>query len=257
MKKIVGLLLIVLWLFLVMHPVIAGTSDSPGLSGVRLEVGHADNDTGQNETPGQQKKEDPQASSNVTGSKGTEQLERQEVKVEVKSVRKTGSDNLSEIKEHLHQEQETMNATLQNETPVRRGWLKNVNEVRLAVHTLLAMENITGGIGPYVSAIARDFNNSVEPIERLEERIQTRDTMSRLLFGGDAGAAAEIANLTVQNRVRIQEMQHLMANATLDTETIAIIKEQLSVMEREQTRLQELALKEQQDNGIFGWIFKK
>ena len=50
-------------------------------------------------------------------------------------------------------------------------------------------------------------------------------------------------------------MQHLMANATIDTETIAMIKEQLSVMEREQTRLQELALKEQKDNGIFGWIF--
>lgn len=141
-----------------------------------------------------------------------------------------------------------------NASPVRAGWTRNPNEVRLAVHTLLAMENRTGGIGPQVSAIARDFNNSAQKTYQLEERIQSRDAFSRFLFGGDKASAAELANLTVQNENRIRQIEQLMNGGTLDPDTRIMLEEQLRILNEENTRLAGISVREQQDKGLFGWI---
>ncbi|MFY1644910.1 hypothetical protein ACK11Z_14360, partial [Methanoculleus bourgensis] len=64
-----------------------------------------------------------------------------------------------------HRVNEEGNAQIaENETPGldrNRMEKRDQNQVRLAVHTLLAAENRTGGIGRNISVIAREFNNSV------------------------------------------------------------------------------------------------
>jgi hypothetical protein len=141
-----------------------------------------------------------------------------------------------------------------NATPARAGWTKNPNEVRLAVHTLLAMENLTGGIGTQVSSIARDFNNSAQKTWQLEARIESRDAFSRFLFGGDRASAAELAGLTVQNENRIRQIEQLVNDGTLDSATRAMLEEQLRILEAENTRLGQLSELELQDRGLLGWI---
>lgn len=159
-------------------------------------------------------------------------------------------------REKIQSDRNTLNATLRNATPVRAGWARTENEVRLAVHTLLAMENITGGIGPQVSAVAREFNNSASQSWQLEERIRNRDAVSRFFFGGDQVSAAELASLNVQNQNRIRQIEQLMANESLDEETRAMLQEQLAIMEQENTRLGQVSSSEQQSRGIFGWLGK-
>ena len=134
--------------------------------------------------------------------------------------------------------------------------LKNHNEVRLAVNTLLSMEDRTGGIGQNISAIARDFNNSVSVSEKIEQKIQDRSGIMRLFLGGDRDAAGQLANITSQNQARIQKIQQLISNATLDPDVRAFIEEQLQAMQNEETRLEQLATREQQDRGLFGWLGK-
>ena len=141
-----------------------------------------------------------------------------------------------------------------NTSTVPPGWVKNPNQVRDAVHVLLAMENRTGGIGPQVSAIAREFNNSANASQQYEDRINNRDAFSRFFFGSDQQAAAELANLTTLNQARISEIENLMNTTTLDADTRAQMEEQLLVLQQNVAFELQLAAQARQDHGIFGWF---
>ncbi|MFH1106092.1 MAG: hypothetical protein V1731_02680, partial [Candidatus Aenigmatarchaeota archaeon] len=66
--------------------------------------------------------------------------------------------NVTELKEIISARTNQLNKEMERLENREQNVYKNQNKVRIAVHTLLAMENLTGGIGRNVSAIARDFN---------------------------------------------------------------------------------------------------
>ncbi|MDD1699052.1 MAG: hypothetical protein LUQ36_11865 [Methanoregula sp.] len=164
----------------------------------------------------------------------------------------TSGRTIAEVRENRHKSLENLNATLQNISSGDRDRIKNENEVRIAVTTLLDVEDLSGGIGRNVSAIARDFNNSESSMRKLEDRIQSRNSFVRLLFGGDSEAARELAAETARNNARIAELQQLINSASLDTEIRTTIEDQVRIIQKEQERLQQLAAKEQEDRGFFG-----
>ncbi len=133
---------------------------------------------------------------------------------------------------------------------------RNQNRIRLAVHALLAMENITGGIGPQVSEIAREFNNSMQATIKSEEKIQARNQIVRFFAGGDYKAAQEIEQEINQSRVKVQELKRLREECNCTDEVKAMMQEQIQNMEQEQSRLSELAEQEKQNKGLFGWLWK-
>ena len=142
----------------------------------------------------------------------------------------------------------------ENETPgldQNRMEKRDQNQVRLAVHTLLAAENRTGGIGRNISVIAREFNNSVQKTLAAEEQIRARHGFVRFLFGGDMDAARLIAKETQQNRERFVELRQSIDNCTCDDETRAMLREQIRTIEQEQDRLLTLAEKEMRERGLF------
>ncbi|WP_342679437.1 hypothetical protein [Methanofollis sp. UBA420] len=149
---------------------------------------------------------------------------------------------------------------LENETgalpPEKQKVWKNQNEVRLAVHTFLALGEMDGGIGKNVSAIARTFNNSIQTRLQAEEQIQARPGWMRFLAGGDEAAAETLFQNLNQSRDQIREMQRLVENCTCDNETRTLLQDQLRVMEEEQERLRALAGNETADSGVIGWIWK-
>jgi gas vesicle protein len=189
---------------------------------------------------------------NVTEVKSGIRENISEIKSGIEDRREDLARNISELRDRKRQQLEDLNKSLQNETPDRRNLVKNQNEVRIAVHTLLSMENRTGGIGQNVSAIAREFNNSVSISEKLEQKIQERSGILRVFLGGDRDAAGELANITAQNQARIQKIQQLINTATLDQDVRVFLEEQLQAMQSEETRLEQLATREQQDRGLFG-----
>ena len=159
---------------------------------------------------------------------------------------------IAEVRDNFTKSHESLNATLRNISSGERDRIQNENEVRIAVTTLLETEGLSGGIGRNVSAIARDFNNSASSIRKLEDRIQTRNSFIRLLFGGDREAARELATQTARNNARIVELQQLIRSATLDTEVRAMMEDQVRIMQKQQDRLAQLATREQEDRGFFG-----
>ncbi|QYZ79277.1 hypothetical protein E2N92_07415 [Methanofollis formosanus] len=131
---------------------------------------------------------------------------------------------------------------------------KNRNQVSTAVHTLLAAGEMDGGIGENISAIAREFNTSVQTRMMAEQQIQERQGLTRLLFGGDQEAVAALCQNLNRTSDQIREMQRLVENCTCDNQTRTLLMEQLTVMEEEQARLSALVQNETDDQGLFGWL---
>ena len=172
--------------------------------------------------------------------------QRQELKAETKT----------QLKEMVQQKQQDMNQELEGKSEKEQKVYQNQNQVRLAVHSLLAMEDLVGGIGKDVSQIARQFNNSVQATINAEEKIQTKSAFARFFSGGDEKSAEEIEQEVNQNKQRIQELKQLHEQADCDEEIKEMMQEQIQSMEKEQDRLQELAQKEKKSKGLFGWLWK-
>ncbi|MBU0898757.1 MAG: hypothetical protein KKB03_03640 [Nanoarchaeota archaeon] len=162
--------------------------------------------------------------------------------------------NTEELKNMIQTRNQEMEEESTQETIT--GGVKNQNQVRLAVHAFLAMEDLVGGIGPQVSEVAREFDNSVQKTIQSEQKIQARDMFSRFFFGGDEVAAAEIEEELNMNQNRIQKLQQLKEQCTCSEELKNMYQEHLQNLEQEQTRLRELAQAEKLNKGLFGWLWK-
>lgn len=160
--------------------------------------------------------------------------------------------NVNELKEMIQQRQQEMSSISDKEQKI----YQNQNTVRSAVHSLLAMEGLVYDMGPQVSEIARQFNNSMQATIRSEEKIENRGFLSRMLAGGDAEAAGELEREVVQNRARIEELSQIKTECECDPEVKAIIQEQIHSIEQEQTRLESLAQSEKESKGLIGWLWK-
>ena len=221
---------------------------------------------GQNDTGGPEVNQTGQAGQNQTGNQtgqGTGQGQQIETRnqgeegnLTIQTQQRVRARNVSELRNMIQERSQEMNQELKNLTKSEEKVYKNQNTVRLAVHSLLAMENLTGGIGKNISQIAREFNNSVRATIKSEEKIQNRNRLVKFLFGGDDEAAGEMEQEVNQNQERIQNLKQLKEKCNCTEEVNAILQEQIQNMEQEQNRLQELAQNEKKSKGLFGWLWK-
>ena len=84
------------------------------------------------------------------------------------------------------------------------------------------MEDLAGGIGKNVSAIAKNFNNSVQATINAEAKIEKRSGFARFFAGGDHDAAEAIEAEVEQNKLRIQELKQLKRDVA---RILTVIKE--------------------------------
>jgi hypothetical protein len=160
------------------------------------------------------------------------------------------------VQEKLQAKEQEFQQEMSGKSEKEQKVLQNQNQVRLAVHALLEMKDEIGGIGPQVSEIARNFNNSVQATIQAEEKIQTRSAFSRFFAGGDKKAGEELEAEVNENQLRIQELKQLKDQCDCGEEVKAMMQEQIQSMEQEQARLRELAQKEKKSKGMFGWLWK-
>ena len=162
----------------------------------------------------------------------------------------------NELKDMIQQKQQEMSQEMSGLDEKQQNIYQNQNKVRTAVHLLLAMENLAGSKGARISEIAKEFNNSVQSTIRSEEKIESKGFLSRMFTGGDAEAAGELERQTIQNRLKIQELNQLKEECDCDPEVKAMMQEQINNMELEQARLEQLAQSEKQSKGLIGWLWK-
>ena len=163
--------------------------------------------------------------------------------------------SLDDLKQKIENRKHKLEDEEASTTPKFRNAMKNANEVRLAVHVLLASRELLGGIGSQVSEIAKEMNDSVATTTNVEAKIQSRGFLMRLLFGGDSAAAEVITEAVAQNQQRIDDLNKLLGEANVSAGIQVVLKAQIAAIQDAQARLQDLAQKEQKMWGFFSWRF--
>ncbi|MFZ2500421.1 MAG: hypothetical protein WAW90_00325 [Minisyncoccia bacterium] len=163
--------------------------------------------------------------------------------------------SFGDLKQKIEKRMRELNNEEASSTPDRKDIMKNANEVRLAVHSLLASKDLLGGIGQQVSEIAREINHSVATTTDAEVKIHSRGFFTHLFFGGDKTSAEVITKEAEQNQVRIDSLTALLAQANVPADIQAILSAQITALKDAQARLQEVAQAEQKAWGLFSWRF--
>ncbi len=241
MKKTISIILAVMvLLFVGSSCVFANSPDMPNEQrGIDADVNQPDQRTDQ----GQQI------------SQGTQNTGDIQV-IMIQQMGQIRAGNSEELGQMIQQMRQEMNQELQGLGTGLQNIYQNQNKVRLAVHSLLAMEDLVGEKGPQIREIARDFNNSVQATIRAEKKVQERNWLMRVLFGGDEAAAEELEQEVNTNQERIQTLKQLREECDCEEQIRTMLQEQIQNIEQEQNRLQQLAQTEKQSKGLLGWIWK-
>ncbi|XOB42454.1 MAG: hypothetical protein ACKKMP_00105 [Candidatus Nealsonbacteria bacterium] len=240
MKKIITFLLVFI-LITSVAPIVGAQSSH------EQEAGNGNSESGQ------EGQDTDQGQQIQTEQETQDQEEEENIMVQQKEQLKAGT--ALELKNMIQEKQQEMNQEIQQLKKQQQEVYQNQNQVKLAVHSLLAMEDLVGGIGPKLSQIAREFDNSVQATIEKEEKIQTKNSIIKFFIGGDKESAEFIEQEVEQNLERIQELKLLKESCDCEAEVETLLQEQIDNIESEQNRLKGLAQAEKQIKGIFERLF--
>jgi hypothetical protein len=164
------------------------------------------------------------------------------------------AQNVTDLQSQIQSERQTEQEEFANLTDAQKLGLVHWYDVGIATHALMSMQNLTGVIGPQVADLAYEINASENNITPLEQRIEDRSEIFRLLLGGDQTASNQINEQVALNQQRIQTIQQLMQNSTLQPDVQQAMQDQITTLQQEQARLANLTAAEQNDRGLFWWI---
>lgn len=162
--------------------------------------------------------------------------------------------NVTELHSEIKTERQTMMADAGNLTNAQKQFQTHYINFWIATRALKEMRDLAGDNGTRIAEIADDINTTSSTIELLEKRINDRSAFVHFFFGGDRAAADQINTTVTQNDHRIQEMQQLIQNSSLQPDVRQEMQVQIAALQEEQDRLANLSATEYNSNGIFVWI---
>ena len=163
--------------------------------------------------------------------------------------------SLDDLKQKIEERKLELEDEEASTTPKFKNAMKNANEVRLAVHALLASKDLLGGIGQQVSEIAKQMNDSVATTTNAEAQIESRGFFAKIFFGGAKKTAEVISKEVERNQKSIEKLKELLDRAALSADFQTALKAQITALEEAQARFQIITEKEQSRWGFFSWRF--
>jgi len=191
---------------------------------------------------------------NLTAGHEAIQQERQGIVTYVHESRVTLAQNVSDLRSQIQTERQTEQVEFVNLTDAQKLGLVHWHDVGIATTALMSMQDLIGPDGQHVADLAYEINASENNITSLEQRIENRNAVFRFLLGGDQVAVNQINDQVALNQQRIQNIQQLMQNSTLQPDVHQAMQDQITVLQQEQSRLANLTAVEQNTRGLFWWI---
>ncbi len=170
------------------------------------------------------------------------------------SATTTAALTLPQLREFIKERKEELKQETASTTRKHRELIENANEVRLAVHVLLASKGLLGGIGPEVSEIAKRMNDSLATTTSAEAAIKARGFLARVFLGGNVQVGEALSQEVKKNQERIDRLTQLLGQTTLSAELKAEIEAYIAGLKTENARLESLANAEVTKKGLFGWL---
>jgi len=241
----------------------SGAQDQQAGQGQDEEQGNGQQGEGQSDEQGngegegeqsQQQEQEQERIREQEENEGEEQGQNGDGLIDVQKGQQLRAKTSNELKSMIQEKRGEMIEEIKSMKGNLQKSYENQNEVRVAVHSLLAMEDLVGGIGEEVSKVAKAFDNSVQATIKAEEKIRNKNRILRFFVGGDHETAEELQNLVDQNRIRIQQLKELKGQCDCEDEVRTLMQEQVQSMEQGQNKLQELIQNEKNARGIWGWF---
>jgi len=136
---------------------------------------------------------------------------------------------------------------------------KNLSQVRSSVaqqvQTLLNTNSENGGIGEQVRQWARTQQQSETKIQEYLNKIDSKTGLAKSLFGPNYNSLNDLKREMEQNRVRVQQLEQLKLKLTNQGD-ITNVQEMISLLQQENTSLQDRITAEEANGGVLGWLVK-
>ena len=171
-----------------------------------------------------------------------------------------GEEQQLQVQEQEQEGTETGNEINDNSDGVEtKGGKKDLTQVRSSVaqqvQTLLNTKPENGGIGEQVRQWARTQQQSETKIQEHLSKIESKTGLARSLFGPNYGSLNDLKQEMEQNRVRIQQLEQLKLKLTNQAD-ITNVQEMVTLLQQENTALQEKITAEESSGGLLGWLVK-
>ena len=120
---------------------------------------------------------------------------------------------------------------------------------------LMSMEGLEEEVGNKVQALAQEQMQAQNQIQTQLNKLESKSSFMKKIFGPDYGAIKNLKQQTEQNRLRIQQLTQL-ANQVQNKGDETQLQEAIQAMTEQNTTLQEQIQVEEKVGSIFGWLVK-
>ncbi len=132
--------------------------------------------------------------------------------------------------------------------------VEHMSIVGAKVQELLQIKT-TGGIGDQVRTIAQDQIKAQDQIQLQLDKVGSKGTLAKALFGPDYKALKSLEQQMEQNQLRIQALQELQTQVTNSGDETTL-QETIESLINENTALQDAINLEGQVKSLFGWLVR-
>ena len=196
------------------------------------------------------------AGSQGSTGRGTQESTTQPVQNQNKvQVKNQGEEQQLQVQTQEQQDTETEEGTNSNSPEAKKGLSETRSFVAQQIQALLQTQSAAGGIGDQVREWARAQQQSELKIQEHLSKIEGKTGLARSLFGPNYGSLNELKQEVNQNRVRVQQLEQLKSKLT-DQSDIENVDEMITLLNQENTALQEKINLEETNGGLLGWLVK-
>lgn len=129
------------------------------------------------------------------------------------------------------------------------------SQVANAVHQMLQVADRVGGIGQQVRVIAQSQQENHEEVEAKLEKIKERSGFAKFFIGPKYDEITKAKELIKQDKDKIKNLEDLESVLT-NEEDKAKITEQIEVIKKAMTEVENIVGEEQKGFSLFGWLAK-
>lgn len=123
------------------------------------------------------------------------------------------------------------------------------------VQSLLAVADREGGIGQEVKVIAEQQNETKDRAFDLINAVENRNKVKTFFIGTSYKNLGELRSQMVQTRNQIEQLKRLIEKAENDQDK-AELQNQIQVLEKEQTSINNFITQNESKFSLFGWAVK-
>jgi hypothetical protein len=132
---------------------------------------------------------------------------------------------------------------------------EHMSTVAQKVQELQMLGDREGGLGEQIREIARTQSQSQEQLQAELGKLDGRQGWLKSLIGPDFSAVKNIKMELEQNRVRIQQLEQLQSQLTIQGD-VTTIREMIQALVVENEELQNKLTQEEGTKSMLGWLFR-